>query len=167
MKPLNLFIAVLLICVSATVYAQTGDSIRFHLPDEEIKDVGITFGVHQFSNTFIELGISQTRQSGMGCVWGSYFYGSSLSAEYNPFQNRGGITLTAWTALLNAFTLGANINSYTDFNHYNLGLKPFIGIGGKLSLTYGYNFQIVDNNVPDLNKHCISLRYHLSIKERK
>jgi hypothetical protein len=54
-------------------------------------------------------------------------------------------------------------NSYTDFSNYNLGIKPFIGIGPAFGvfLTYGYNFQLINNNVKNINRHCFSLRYDI------
>ncbi len=147
--------------------AQKNDSTLFLPAGSEIKDIGLILGLHQFTYTFIEFGISETKSKG-GCFWGSYFNGTSLSAEYNPFQNKTGLMFSVWTCAFTFITLGINANSYTDFDKYNLGVKPFIGIGpGEISLTYGYNFQIIDHKIPDLNKHCFSLRYHLPVRGRK
>jgi hypothetical protein len=152
--------------LTTQLFAQTNDSTYWTLPKKELKDVGVLFGIHQFDHTFLELGISATKQSRNVCFWSSYFYGSSLSAEYNPFNNKAGLAASAWTTLL-FLNVGANVNSYTDFQKFDLGLKPFIGIGSFLSLTYGYNFLLINKHINGLNRHSISIRLHLTIKERK
>jgi hypothetical protein len=163
----NTIISGVLILISTVVYAQPADTLGRKLAIQEFKDTGLILGVHQFENTFIELGISKTKSGSNGCAYGYYFHGTSLSAEYNPFQNTGGILLTYWTSSP-FFTIGANIHSYTDFDNYNFGIKPFAGIGpGNISLTYGYNIELVDHQVRNINNHCISLRYLLSVKKEK
>lgn len=159
-----LFIFVLF--VYCTSNAQT-DTVQTYIPlNREFKEVGIVTGVHQFKNTYLEIGIAKTK-SKTGCVWGSYYDGISLSTEYNPFQNKAGLVYTMWTSAMSFFILGANVNSYTDFDKCDIGVKPFIGLGpGNISLTYGYNFQILDNSITDLNSHTISLRYFFAMKTR-
>lgn len=166
MTRIKYIILIFLPFISICVSGQTRDTTDWILPKKEFKDVGVICGIQQFNNSFFELGVSQTRQSRQGCFWSSYFYGSSLSAEFNPFQKKGGASVNLWTTLL-ILTVGANINSYTDFKKYDIGIRPFIGIGGILSLTYGYNFLFVNNKIGDINRHCITLRYHITIKERK
>ena len=145
--------------------AQSSDSLDWEIPINESRELGLMMGIHQFSTTYLELGISRIKSRG-GCVWGSYFHGTSLSGEYNPFHNKFGVTLSAWISLATFIIVGANINSYSDLEKYNLGVKPFIGIGpGNFSLTYGYNFQIIDNDLRHINNHTLSLRFHLRIKE--
>src|SRR5689334_22357145 len=117
-------LSAILIFISTTIYAQTPDSTYNGSRPWKRKDIGLIAGIHQFKNTFIELGIAKTVSGGNGCAFGSYFNGTSLSAEYNPFQKKTGIMLTRWTSSP-FFTLGINISSYTDFNNYNLGIKPF------------------------------------------
>jgi|GEM_PF-3577614 len=160
-------ILIILLSAYASSYGQKRDTASWVPLKRDVSDIGLILGVHQFRNTFFELGISHTQHSGPGCFWSSYFRGYSASAEYNPFQNRAGITVTAWSSLLNVVVVGVNLNSYTNFEKYNLGMKPFIGIGpGFFSLTYGYNFQAINNHIGYLNRHCFSLRCHLAIKER-
>ena len=158
-------VLIIMVFISAAVCAQDSDTISLKLPNRESKDLGLVFGLHQFRNTYIELGVSRSKSKG-GCVWGSYFYGTSLSAEYNPFQNRLGAVISGWSSLATFIIVGANMHSYTNFDNWNLGIKPFVGIGpGNISFTYGYHFQLVDNGVTGINRHCFSLRYHLGIKQ--
>lgn len=150
------------VLICSSLKAQKSDTL-LRLPNEEYRDIGIVVGVHQFTNTFIEAGISMTKSKG-GCVWSSYYKGKSLSVEYNPFQNRWGIAVTAWTVWFTGIVLGANLNSYSDFKNYDAGIKPFLGFGnGDICLTYGYNFLFINNHVPDINRHCFSLRWHIPV----
>jgi len=161
MKPI-----IILFFTFVSSFASAQSDTMAHWPIRyDDKDVGIVLGAHQFRSTFFELGVAYTKRGGRGCAFGSYFNGYSLSAEYNPFQNRGGLALSAWKSLGTIITSGITINSFCDFTYYNLGINPFIGIGpGHWSLTYGYNFQLISNNVTDINRHCFSFRYYLPVK---
>src|SRR5687768_16774982 len=120
MNPLLISISIILpfiFLMDSTVSAKTPDSIIWDPFNSENKDIGLIMGMHQFKNTFIELGASMTKFNSNGCAWGTYFYGTSLSAEYNPFQHLGGISISYWTILPPFFTYGANINSYTNFDN--------------------------------------------------
>ena len=124
------------------------------------KGWGPVLAIHQGTYTFLELGVSHWHATGNGCAFGSVFTATSLSAEYNPFNHRGGISLTALASGGTFTTMGINLHSYTDFTRYSFGARPFIGLGnGICSLTYGYNFTVVNKELIPRNKHEVALRW--------
>lgn len=150
------------------VYSQIQDTTtnNWYFASKETRSTGLILGIHQHKSTFFEIGISRATKLNNHCAFGYQFLNYSLSAEYNPINEITGITLTSYKSWGIIFIAGANLNIYTDFNNYNCGIKPFIGLGpGNISITYGYNFQYIDNNVIDINKHCFSLRYYWAIKK--
>ena len=158
----------ILCCFSPFIsYGQVQDSLRVPDWNREVKEIGIIGGISAFKHAFFELGIAKVKWR-EGCLWSSYYRGLSLSAEYNPFSNRGGVLLSLWNSLPQGLSYGINLNSYSDFQKLNLGIRPMIGFGGQnVQLVYGRNFNIINHHINGLNKHVISLRVFFKIKELK
>ncbi len=128
--------------------------------------VNVVVGMHQGNYSFFEAGISLSRENNPnGCAFSASYQSLSAGVEYNPFQQRSGFTLTATSSAGTFFTMGISALSYTDFNRYNLGIRPMLGIGpGWFSLTYGYTFRLIQPIEPiPANRHTVSLRFHIPI----
>ncbi|MBC9796144.1 hypothetical protein [Sinomicrobium weinanense] len=154
--------------VENTIKTPTDDSIVIR-SDHSFKEWTAIAGIRQWDHTFIELGAAYMAGNGSRCAFGYRYYGIGLSADYNPFDRRGGLHLSGWTNGFMGLIVGGDINTYTDFHSYNLGLKPFIGLDWerRFTLTYGYNFQVVDNNLSGINGHVLSLQYRFSLKSSR
>ena len=174
MKLKSLFILIGLLSMM-TVRAQDKDSLQAEndrweamLRNGEFKNIGIVVGVHQFKQTFFELGIGRSKGKESGCFYGQGFSAIALSAEYNPFKEVGGLLLTGWSngASIVPMSIGINLHAYTDFNQVNYGFRPMIGFGlMPFSLTYGYNIEVINNDVKGINRHNFSLRYYIRMIE--
>lgn len=159
MLKIKLFIFCLLPLNGLTQSNPAVDSLKpLHTGYDE-KGLAPVLAIHQGTYTFLEGGITYWHATGNGCAFGSSLTSLSLSAEYNPFNHRGGISLTALVA--GAFTvMGLNVHSYTDFDKYNSGVRPFLGIGnGLISITYGYNLTVFNKEAFPRNKHEVALRW--------
>jgi len=152
-------------------------NLYFKVPfTEKFSDQGIIIGVHQFDNTFFELGYSFATGYISQCAFGTGFLAGSVSIEYNPFGNVGGIAASLWNDVGTIFLYGLNINFLGKFESqhtYLIGVRPIIGIGGeRLTLYYGYNFFIrntyvsMTENFPGFNRHNIALRFFIPLKEK-
>lgn len=166
------YISVILIFISSISFSQT-DSTRKYWDYSDVyssrsaQEIGLITGITQFSYTTIELGIARAKWK-TGCIWGSYFHGLSLSADWRPYPEPEnlGILLTAWHSGGPPLSWGININSYTDFDKANLGIKPMLGIGSQnIQIIYGYNFQLVNNDLRRINNHNVSLRVFIPLTE--
>lgn len=152
--------------ITDTTKSVTNNSQYLTLFNREVNSVGLIFGINQFSYTNFEIGIAKASER-RGCIWGSYFHGLSLSADYRPFPDSKnlGILITAWHNGGPPISWGLCLNSYTDFERANIGVKPMLGFGvQRLQLVYGYNFQIINNDLARINKHNISLRFYLLLR---
>ena len=136
------------------------DSLGFSFFDGGFTKYGVVFGISQLSYTYLEVGIAKAKGR-LACIWGSYFHGLSLSGEWrpNPDPKNIGILLTAWHSGGPPISWGINFNSYSDFTHTSLGIRPMLGLGSQnVQLVYGYNIIFINNDLVRLNKHTISLR---------
>jgi hypothetical protein len=150
------------------VLAQSPDSLRFPSRFRSGHELGIITGVSQFKYTSFELGLSKLSYASNGCAFGTGISGWTLSADYNPFTSRPGVEVTGWTSMMTMIMFAVNVNSYSDYVHYNLGIKPMMGLGnGWIQLVYGYNFQPVNHQLNGINTNCLSLRFHIPLVKRK
>lgn len=152
------------------VFAQS-DSTKQMRPlfPQEGKEFGLIAGINQYDNTFFELGFSKLSYRSNGCAFGTDIHGFTVSGEYNPFGKRAGFSVTTWSSMMAFIMMGFDLNTYTDLNKWDLGIKPFMGIGpGNWQLVYGYNIRLIDNQLGGVNKHgCFSLRFHIPLVRRE
>lgn len=133
------------------LFSQKADS----LPVMKNYFTTIFVGVSQFKNTYFEAGLE--------ALHGRYAH--NLSIDYNPRYKIGGINIS--TRIIGPLSIrsnmffGVNLNSYLDFTDYNLGFKPYVGVNRThWYFSYGYNFQLIDKGVDNINRHVFSLRYY-------
>lgn len=138
-------------------------------------DKGIVIGVHQFHNTFIELGYCLVKGSRSLELLENGFFATSASAEYNPFAKIGGGAIT-FRSNISILSYGFSVNCIGGLEKkYNplFGIRPMIGIGGEyFTLSYGYNFFTNKNfdfntgSINTINKNDFSLRYFIPLKKK-
>src|SRR5579864_9044012 len=109
----NFVFAFLFLTLTTLCFGQKPDSVSFKF-NEKFSDWGIIGGIHQWDNTFFELGFALDNGINSRCAFGSAYFGKSLSVEYNPFGKVGGVLLTAWTNAMTIFSFGINVNAYTN-----------------------------------------------------
>ena len=170
-----LTLAVVFLVSSASYGQLTGDTIpvytekRLHREEgypflQTEKSIGLVPEIQGIRNFFFGLGLS--RANFHNGRWGGGGRGTTLSLEYNPFDNVIAPKLNIWATRYSIFlngNIGLSGMYYISNDKHNFVLRPEIGIGYlKVFLNYGYNF-FLDENIPGLNKHTLTLSYYHTI----
>jgi len=60
-----------------------------------------------------------------------------------------------------------SLNNYTNFDSYQMTLKPELGITflGIINLTYGYNFNLSSKDYYGITGHYVGLDTHFQMKD--
>lgn len=137
----------------------------------EIKEIrkswGFIAGVQQFDNTYVQLGVANTKFE-----WNNVFYAAGLIAEVAPWYNRYGLSANFWSEDIALY--GAGLVSYTDFESIVVGFRPMVGLsaarllqseGLTAHLTYSYTVLFAEKKWEHINRHAITFRMYVPFKK--
>jgi hypothetical protein len=160
-----LFISLFVFNIS---YVFSQRSVAINEKDYDAKTaIGIVGGLNGFQTAELELGIGinllETRPDNNKFT--KPFMGLSIAANFYPSNNSLiGQNLSVWLNSLIVFGLS---EQYYKFNSSEtLTIKPFVGLEFYgITLTYGRNLFLTNNNIPELSKNNFSIRYFQYIKK--
>lgn len=138
----------------STGYQYNPKDSSFHILSAR-NGFGPTLGYRGIHPSFLEMGVTFA-QIGHGVVGWELNYLSNLKFDD---QYMHGLSLGYYKGFA-IFEVGMNATSYSDFDHFNLTLRPHIdlGIGGLLVVGYGYNLPLLNSTLNDqINSHELRL----------
>ncbi len=143
-----LFISILVGLISYCVgQSDTTNSTNYNVINKSPIGVGPVIGYRGFNNSLFELGFT-IAGSGHGIVGHEFSFLNNLKQNND---NLSGFSLGYYRGFA-FFETGINGTVYTNFDQSSLHIRPFLGLGlgGILTLCYGYNFSLSKNHFKDL-----------------
>ncbi|XOV65960.1 MAG: hypothetical protein ACFHU9_10015 [Fluviicola sp.] len=127
---------------------------------------GVFGGIYQGKGTMgeIGLGIAELDKSSQ-----LFFQGAGLSLEFNPGLGIYGAKLDTWTNLpLLPLSVGISTISYFQEEHFDQTLRPNLGLSFHyFRISYCYDIILGRQQIQELNRHQVFVRYYLPVKKRK
>lgn len=133
---------------------------------EADKSIGLVAGVSGLNSTDMELGLglnfAEIRH--ISPHFPKPFLGFSISANYNPTNSDlFGQSFTAWFSGI--YTIGLAKHYYREKELQTNTIKPLFGIEiWGITLTYGRNLFLNENQIEEISKNVFTVRYYLPIK---
>ncbi|MGB0521560.1 MAG: hypothetical protein ACPGJS_01310 [Flammeovirgaceae bacterium] len=130
------------------------------------KQTSVYVDVQQWESTFFSLGLSWLKKD-----WKKNALYKQVGLQINPSEDMLGVT--AGLATQNIFMYGAGISAHTDFDRFQVGLQPMVGITGKplgefgenIQLYYSFIFPFAGDNINSASSNFITLRINFPVKK--
>lgn len=170
-----------LLILSFSSKAQVGDTTLF-FPFDSLHPMGWrsqfihirrSFGVHpeiQFINSPV-IGVSASIARLEEYEWSAISKGVNLGFEIDPLQEFYGPKLTVWgdlAVLLFGVNASVSTSYYFQDDQSAWFVRPEVGVGiPRLHLKYGFGFRVLGDDINGVQRHSLTLGYHITIKDKE
>lgn len=133
----------------------------------EIKrQTSVYVGLQQWESTAFELGLSWQKKN-----WKKNALYKNIGLQMNPSDDIFGLSASLTTQ--NFLMYGAGVSVHTDFDEYQVGLQPLVGISGKplgsfgenIQLYYSYILPFFGEQINAASRHFVTFRVNLPVKK--